>query len=226
MGILLSVQESGGERPYGGKSADQRRSARRERLVEAVLDLVGETGIERLSVGTVCERASVSKRHFYESVAGLDQLMGEALAEILAGVAARIAEADPAVDPAVDPAADRTDERLLDAAVHAVLEVFEDPRVARLYLEAPASRGLRDARDRAVAGFVEQLLTLLTGRTEQTDTARAMAHVVVAGTTEVLTLWLRGELRLEREQVVRCLVTIGQDAARHIRAEPAGERSS
>lgn len=208
--MLGTVREDTGDRPYAGVSAAGRRSARRERLVAAVLDLVAETGIGSLNVGAVCERASVSKRHFYESVDGLDQLTGEALTEVLAGVAQRIAAAGVG-----------SDEALLDTAVRAVLEVFEDPRVARLYLEAPGSRGLRDARDRAVAGFVTQLLGLLTGRSEQTATARLMAHVVVAGTTEVVTLWLRGELELDREQVVQCLVAIGLDAARHIRADAA-----
>ncbi|MET0196711.1 MAG: TetR/AcrR family transcriptional regulator, partial [Rhodococcus fascians] len=55
------------ERPYGGESASTRRLARRQRLMDSVLDIVGEHGIANLNVGIVCERASVSKRHFYES---------------------------------------------------------------------------------------------------------------------------------------------------------------
>ena len=45
-----------------------------------------------------------------------------------------------------------------------------------------------------------------------------MAHVVVAGTTGVVTLWFGGEFGLDRDEVVRCLVTIGLDAARHVRS--------
>jgi AcrR family transcriptional regulator len=220
-GMLGCVSETSGDRLYAGVTAAERRSARRERLLGAVLDLVGETGVESLSVGAVCERASVSKRHFYESVAGLDELAGEALTEVLVGVAHRIAGAD------AGPTGDDRDEMLLETAVRAILDAFDDPRVARLYLQAPGNPGLRAARDQAVAGFVTQLLTLITGNTEHAPTARLMAHVVVGGVTDVVTLWLRGDLELDREEVVRSLLALGLDAVRHIRtAEPPSSSPS
>lgn len=199
-------------RPYGGQSATERRLSRRHRLTEAVLDVVYESGIESLSVGVICERASVSKRHLYLSFSNLDDLTGETLTDVLAQVAGRIATASAELDSGAPRA------RLIEVAVDEILTAFDDPRVARLYLEAPGNRGLRAARDHAVANFVTQLLTLLAGDRVDDPRAQLIARVLVGGTTEGVALWLRGDLKLERAELVATLVALGVDAADRILA--------
>ncbi|AZG43815.1 TetR/AcrR family transcriptional regulator [Gordonia insulae] len=197
-------------RPYGGQSATERRLSRRNRLTEAVLDLVYESGIESLSVGAICERASVSKRHLYLSFSNLDDLTEETLTDVLAHVADRIAAASAELD------SDAPRARLIEGAVEEILTAFDDPRVARLYLEAPGNRGLRAARDHAVAHFVTQLLTLLAGDRADDPRAQLIARVLVGGTTEGVALWLRGDVTLERTELVATLTALGVDAVNHI----------
>ena len=49
------MSSSPGERPYGGVKADQRRSARRDTLIEAGLDIIGEKGWPGLSLKGLCD---------------------------------------------------------------------------------------------------------------------------------------------------------------------------
>ncbi|ORM37854.1 helix-turn-helix domain-containing protein [Williamsia sp. 1135] len=197
-------------RHYGGQSATERRLSRRHRLIEAVLDLVHEGGIESLSIGAICEHASVSKRHLYLSFSNLDELTGEALTDVLTQAADRIA----AATAKLDREASRT--RLIEVAVEEILIAFDDPRVARLYLEAPGNRGLRAARDHAVARFVSQLLTLLASDRADHPRAQLIARVLVGGTTEGVALWLRGDVTLERGELVATLAALGVDAVNRI----------
>ncbi len=196
-------------RPYAGTSASDRTAERRRRLVQAALDLVGEGGVASLTVGGVCERASVSKRYFYEGFSTLDDLLGQTLTESLQRVTTEIAATAPAWDGPIEP--------LQEAAVRAVLRVFDDPRVARMYVESPGHAGLRAARDLAVDGFVGQFLDLLAAAERDREAARLLVHVVVGGTTEVVAMWLRGELALGRDDLVRHLVDLGSQATRLIR---------
>ncbi|MDI9894505.1 TetR/AcrR family transcriptional regulator [Rhodococcus sp. IEGM 1381] len=199
------------ERSYRGESASERRSARAGRLTGALLDLVQEHGIGALTVGLVCERAGVSKRHFYEQYDNLDSLAVEVLESSLAAVSAHIAATpyEP-VDDAVGG--------LIAAAVEAILATFDDARMAKLYLEAAGNRGLRDSKDRAVAQFVDSILEALTGSSSPDPRAKMTAHLLIAGASEVVAKWLDGEVALSRRGVAACLVALGSDAARRIRA--------
>lgn len=199
------------ERPYGGETASNRRLARRRRLMDSVLELVGEHGIAHLNVGAICERASVSKRHFYESFDNLDDLTGQTLTDVLDGVFTQIgASSDEGVTAVGDDAT-------IESALRSVLTAFDDSRAARLYLEAPGNTGLRRARDNAVDRLVDQLLVVLAPEQADSPRAQLITRVLVAGTTEVVALWLRGNLDLTREEVVASLVELGVDALARIR---------
>src|ERR1700730_1168680 len=60
--------------PFKGVSADDRRTDRRNRLVEAAFGIAGTDGAGGLGVGRVCLAARLTKRYFYESFASLTEL--------------------------------------------------------------------------------------------------------------------------------------------------------
>ncbi|MPZ67139.1 MAG: TetR family transcriptional regulator [Pseudonocardiaceae bacterium] len=64
-----------GDRRYGGRSAQQRRGDRRERLLEAALDLIGTQGYAAATVGALCGAAGVSTRTFYEEFGGREDVL-------------------------------------------------------------------------------------------------------------------------------------------------------
>src|SRR4051812_41114366 len=55
------------QRTYGGVSADDRIAARREKLLDAGLELFGTAGYAITGVKDICRQAGLTDRYFYES---------------------------------------------------------------------------------------------------------------------------------------------------------------
>lgn len=62
-------------RNYAGLSAEERRLARRERLIEGAIRAYGELGYRNTTVKAVCEAAGLTERYFYESFANSEALL-------------------------------------------------------------------------------------------------------------------------------------------------------
>src|SRR3954449_7388105 len=62
------------QRTYGGVSADERVAARREKLLDAGLELFGTRGFATTGVKDICREARLTDRYFYESFANSEAL--------------------------------------------------------------------------------------------------------------------------------------------------------
>jgi AcrR family transcriptional regulator len=62
-------------RLYGGLSAEERRTERRARLIEAAIKVYGEVGYRNATVKAVCAAAELTERYFYESFANSEALL-------------------------------------------------------------------------------------------------------------------------------------------------------
>jgi AcrR family transcriptional regulator len=62
-------------RPYAGLAPEQRKEARRARLLEAGLDLFGTLGYVAVSIERLCAQANVANRHFYDEFDGREDLL-------------------------------------------------------------------------------------------------------------------------------------------------------
>ncbi|WKX71631.1 TetR/AcrR family transcriptional regulator [Streptomyces sp. XD-27] len=61
---------------YAGRSAQERRAERRQRLLDAGLRLFGDSpGYRATSVTALCEAAGLSTRQFYEEFGGLEEVL-------------------------------------------------------------------------------------------------------------------------------------------------------
>jgi AcrR family transcriptional regulator len=67
--------EAVARRTYGGRSAADRRAERRERLLEAGLQLFGTDGYAASSIEKLCTHAGVSTRNFYEEFNSREDLL-------------------------------------------------------------------------------------------------------------------------------------------------------
>lgn len=61
-------------RNYRGQSLEQRRSQRRQRLVDAGKEVFGEVGFQAATVRQICRSAGLTERYFYESFVNLNEL--------------------------------------------------------------------------------------------------------------------------------------------------------
>ncbi|MER7545741.1 TetR/AcrR family transcriptional regulator [Actinomadura sp.] len=122
----MSGRNPAPRRSYGGRSAEERRAERRERLLAAGLELFGTRGYAATSIERLCATASVSTRNFYEEFTGREEL----LTALHSSINQRAAEALAA---AYAEAADADLGTRVESAVRAFVTVTaSDPRWARI----------------------------------------------------------------------------------------------
>jgi AcrR family transcriptional regulator len=187
-------------RAYRGVPAQQRRDERRARLIETALDCLHDDGLAGVSVRSVCARARLTPRYFYESFDDLDQLLAATVDAVSDEVAAC---ALAALDAAPDDLA-----RQVRAAIDAGYGVVvADRRKATVLLVAASGHGaLRERRHQVITRFADLVLDRLpvlsaVGVAERKQ-ARAAALFLMGGATEVIEAVLAGRLRLSRVALV------------------------
>jgi AcrR family transcriptional regulator len=62
-------------RLYGGMDAEERRTERRLKLIDAAIEVYGEVGYRGATVKAICEAAELTERYFYESFANSEALL-------------------------------------------------------------------------------------------------------------------------------------------------------
>ena len=186
-------------RPYRGVSAEDRRAQRRERLLEAGLDVLGEHGIAGVTMTAVRRRAGLTDRYFYESFRDRDDFL-------LAMLAHSVQLVNSAVLQALETAGDDTPSRVRAVLGAALTEMTDDPRQARAFREAAADPSVRPHLNLALAAYAKAGAWELGGRRKRTkqDQARLelAATVLVGGLANAVTSWLEGGLEITRAQLI------------------------
>jgi AcrR family transcriptional regulator len=185
---------------YGGVGAAERREARRARLIDAGLDLLGTEGWHATTVRGVCARAKLTPRYFYESFAELDALLLAVFDELAAELAEAVLEA---VTP--PPGDARATARAAIAAGLGV--VADDPRKGRvLFAEGIGSAALTRRRMTTLRGFAAMVAaqgSAFYGVGADGDAlVQTTALMLVGGLAETFMAWLDGSLDTTREQLI------------------------
>jgi AcrR family transcriptional regulator len=206
-------------RTYAGRSDAERRSDRRDRLLDAGLEVMGTVGVGATTVRAVIETSGLAPRYFYESFAGID--------ELLVAVFDRVtAEAEELALAAVARAG-----RSARGRVHAVLSAMVDlalgdPRKGRVVLvEALGSPVLGARRLDEVSRFAGLLAgysgNAWRGREDGDRAARVTAQFAIGGFAETLALVLRGQLDIDRAELVDDLTELFLGLGKSVRRRPA-----
>ncbi len=191
-------------RPYAGVDAADRRAARRARLLEAGLDLLGadRAHIAELTVRGVCRQAGLTARYFYESFTDKHEFVSAVFDWVIADLATSTRDV---VDAA--PA----DQQTRAGIANIVRTIAGDARIGRLLFSAHLSNSV------VVHKRVESsaLLAMLSGqhavailRMPENDRIKAAAHFVVGGVAQTISAWLAGEVRFNPDQLVDQLTAL------------------
>ncbi len=190
------------ERRYGGRTATERRSQRREQLLAAGLELFGTAGYSATTIEALCARAGLNPRYFYEQFAGREQLLGAVYERHVAQVLTIVREA---IDRAGHDRAAR-----LEAGLQAFVEAtLDDERGARVnYFEMiGVSRKLDELRRRVLGDYAQLIAAEAPDEVGAVDPR--MAAVALVGATDGLIIdWLSGERTRPREEIVTTLLAI------------------
>ncbi|WP_067537347.1 TetR/AcrR family transcriptional regulator [Nocardia crassostreae] len=184
-------------RIWGGTTLTERREARRAALLDAALDLIGDSGAGAVTMRAVCRKANLTDRYFYESFASRDELLDVLYRQI----ADEFFEPMTAFAVADDPTRDRALSEIL------VDKVLEDPRKSRLFLVEPySSTGLGQATIAVMPAFTRLIQDHLFSHIADPVQRRVAAVTMASGNAGMFSAWLNGTLRATRDQIVDHLV--------------------
>jgi AcrR family transcriptional regulator len=183
-------------RLYRGISSSERRARRRERLLEAGLELFGTQGYAGTSIRAVSAAASLNSRYFYESFSSREDL----LYGVYRGIIREIAEASEKATAQAGT---------IEETARAGLRVgwttlTEDPRKARVVsLEVVGvsdrlERLRRENRHRFADRLFADLLSEDRSRVDPVLAGRSL----MGGVMDVLTDWINGEVDASVDEIV------------------------
>jgi AcrR family transcriptional regulator len=187
-------------RTYRGITAEQRQAERRERLIEAGLELFGTLGYAHTSVRAVSAGANLNSRYFYESFSSRDDLLYCVYKRITAEIFARAREA---------MAPDYTLEEQARAGLQAAWAVVtEDRRKARIVAVEVVGvserlERLRHETRRALAQLTaDNALAMIGPGVRLRLNPVLTARFLMGGVVEVLLEWINGDLDASAADVV------------------------
>lgn len=135
-------------RSYRGMSTEERRTQRRAQLIQAAIEVYGETGYRQATVKAVCAAAGLTERYFYESFVNSEELLLASFQSVTDMVHRDLSAAGHAPHPGP--------EQRVAAMLHAYYSALkQDPRSARVFLVE--IRGVSPKVDAAFDASVEVL---------------------------------------------------------------------
>ena len=198
-------------RTYRGITPSQRQAERRERLMEAGLELFGTVGYARTSVRAVSTAASLNSRYFYESFSSREDLLYAIYQRIVTDIFTKAAEAAVG-QTTIEGQARAT----LRAAWTTVTEDRRKARIVAVEVVGVSERleRLRHQTRQALAQLTADNAMSLAGsgvrlRLDPVLTARFL----MGGVVEVLLEWINGDLNATVDEVVEHFTALFTAAA-------------
>jgi AcrR family transcriptional regulator len=159
-------------RPYRGLSSEERRAQRRSQLIQAAIEVYGESGYRQATIKAVCAAAGLTERYFYESFANSEELLVESFNAVTNMVHKEIS--------AAGHAAHAGREERIAAMLHAYFSALKkDPRSARVFLVE--IRGVSPAMDAAFEASLRALGDGLARAMGRTGRRNPLLEAGVAG---------------------------------------------
>jgi len=194
-------------RRYRGRSTDELRAERRERLMQAAMARMGKDGYQSTTIEKLCSEARVSTRHFYEHFSTREALLSSLFERITEQT--RVVVMEALAEQADDPV-----ERALNAVGAFVRYALSDPDRARIaFVETVGvSPHLERRRRMAINNFVDVISNAAQHLAEQGVLPkrhyRLAAIALVGATNELLVEWLSGDTGLTAEQMERAIIDL------------------
>jgi AcrR family transcriptional regulator len=210
-------------RPWRGVSPELRVADRRERLVQAGLEVFTSRTFHGAKVRDVCQEAGLTERYFYESFTGKQELL-MALADTI--VEDFVTAALPSI-ALVTTDVDAAIEGAMAAVVHSLTD---DPRRARiLFVESVGVSPAAEAKRRSVIG---KLAAVIQGAAAPAfgDWVNASVEVeliarsLIGAASELIIAHVRHELPLDQQQLITNMTRLFM-RARSVLLAVAAERT-
>lgn len=124
-GSSAGAAESAGGRRYAGRSPDERRQQRRQRLTDAGLQVFGTIGYDEATITLLCATARVGTKAFYEEFPTREALLLAVATDVVAAAAERL-------EAALVAAPNDLEQRVRAGLSGYIGYLTEDPRRVRI----------------------------------------------------------------------------------------------
>lgn len=195
---MASVGEA--TRLYRGVSPDERRAQRRERLLEAGLEVFGTHGYASSSIRTLCAEASLNSRYFYESFTDREDLLYEVYTRIIQDVASAVIEATARAG---------TIEKGARAGLRAAWTIVtEDRRKAKVMalevvgVSERLERLRRNNRHAFADILVRNTRSITDGTVQPRMDPELTARSLMGAVVDILVDWINGDVDASVEEIV------------------------
>ncbi|OFJ51706.1 TetR/AcrR family transcriptional regulator [Mycolicibacterium grossiae] len=171
---------------WSGVPLRDRQVLRRDKLIAAGVDLLGDAGGPALTVRAACRAAGLTERYFYESFGDRDEFVGAVYDHVCStAMSALTSSATPR-----------------DAVERFVTLMVDDPARGRVLLIAPQREPVLARSGAAwMPSFIDLLQHKLTRITDPAVQAMA-ATGLIGALTALFTAYLNGRLDATREQFI------------------------
>jgi AcrR family transcriptional regulator len=190
-------------RLYAGLSAPERRAERRERLLEAALELFGTAGFQKTTIPMLCSASGVTARHFYEEFDSREALLRTLYDQIAETAFARTVAAlrDTTVGPR---------ERIRQSTAAYFRYLTSDPRLAQIYtIEAVGMHADLETHRRAKREAFVKKMTKAAQRVESSSVDSRLLSAAIAGASHDLLLeWVLAPRRPSVEKMIDTITTL------------------
>lgn len=220
-------------RPYQGESAENRVTTRRRTLVDTGFTLMAAEGWRSVTIDSLCRRAKLNKRYFYESFADLDAVADAVVDELAAKLLAIGLEAAHAA---------QTENLATDALARVVMKavigwLVGDPRRARVLFsevsDNPRAQSHRKLVIRQLAHELSAFGHKFHEAPEPQPIAQAGAALLIGGSIEALLSWLDGDIEMSLDEFIDAIagfwVAVGsaavETATRHLKKAGSVKKS-
>lgn len=204
-------QTAGGSREnsrtWRGQTTEQRQAERRERLIEAGIELFGTKGYANAPVKAICDEAGLTERYFYEAFQDREDLLRTIYETLIADCARATVEA-------MEQSEDELDATLRAGLTAFAHELTRDPRRARIQeievvgVSAELERKRRGAIH-AFAGILADQVRALGGE-EKTGSLRldVVALGLVGSVNEQLIDYVLGYLEISLDELIENQIAV------------------
>jgi len=205
-------------RRYLGITAAERHAQRRERLLEAGLELFGTRGFAETAVRDVCAEASLNTRYFYESFKSNEDLLFQVYERIIAEMSGAVIE--------VTARAGTIEEQAREGLRAAWGLMAADRRKARVVaVEVVGASGrLERVRRRDRHMFADILhrnaMSLAAPDLELRFDPLLNARALMGASVELLGDWVHGELDASVDEIVEYLTELYTTATFSLMVKP------
>ncbi|MEO5651659.1 MAG: TetR/AcrR family transcriptional regulator [Marmoricola sp.] len=188
-------------RTYNGKSAQQRATERRARLVDAAIDVLAEHGEAGATMTAICNRARLTERYFYESFPNRSEALLAAMDHVaaeIAGDAVRVLTETPGAP----------EERVRAVMTSFIAYLVREPAKGLVVVvHASISPALRSRRHELLESFAALVSTeaaeLYGDDAWPPERAQIHGLVYISGLAELFGAWLTGRVTLSEDQLVQ-----------------------